>query len=77
MRGNGSLFREKRVAEPVVRVNSRFDDGDRGSRAVWRAPEMSYTTAPNSAPTPAVSAMASAPQKVTRMAAFVTGAPPA
>ena len=38
---------------------------------------MSYTTAPKSAPTPAVSAIASAPQNVTRKAAFVTGAPPA
>lgn len=38
---------------------------------------MNYTTAPNNAPTPAVSAIAKAPQNVTRMAALVTGAPPA
>ena len=34
-------------------------------------------TAPNSAPTPAVRAMASAPQNVTRRALFINGAPPA
>ena len=36
-----------------------------------------HTGAPNSDPTPAVSAIASAPQNVTRNAAFMTGAPPA
>lgn len=36
-----------------------------------------YTTVPNSAPTAAVSPVASAPQKVTRTANFITGAPPA
>ena len=35
-----------------------------------------YTTVPKRAPTPAVSPMASAPQKVTRTAPAVTGAPP-
>src|SRR6185295_5642420 len=39
--------------------------------------DLSYTTAPNRAPTAAVSAIASAPQNVTLKAAFVTGAPPA
>ena len=36
-----------------------------------------YGATPNNAPTPAVIAMASAPQKVTRIAALITGAPPA
>ncbi len=35
------------------------------------------TAVPNNAPTPAVSPIASAPQKVTRTAALMTGAPPA
>ena len=41
--------------------------------AVPRGP---YTGPPNSAPTPAVMAMASAPQKVTRHAPTSTPAPP-
>src|ERR1700732_4824307 len=36
-----------------------------------------HATVPNSAPTPAVSTMASAPQNVTRVAPIVTPAPPA
>jgi len=36
-----------------------------------------HAIAPNSNPTPAVSAMASAPQNVTRIAPIVTPAPPA
>jgi hypothetical protein len=38
--------------------------------------KLSYNLAPNNAPTPAVSAMASAPQKVTRTIDFHKGAPP-
>src|SRR6185503_5960097 len=37
----------------------------------------SYTIVPNRVPTAAVNPMASAPQKVTRMADFIIGAPPA
>jgi hypothetical protein len=36
-----------------------------------------HTLAPNSRPTPAVMAMAKAPQKITRTAPFSMGAPPA
>src|ERR1019366_6704178 len=41
------------------------------------APGPAHATVPNSDPTPAVSAMASAPQNVTRIAPIVTLAPPA
>jgi hypothetical protein len=37
---------------------------------------MGQTVTPNKAPTPAVKAMAKAPQKVTRAAAMITEAPP-
>lgn len=55
-----------------------FETGLHPSHAkVHLRAELTYTTDPNRAPTPAVSAIASAPQNVTRKAAFVTGAPPA
>jgi hypothetical protein len=43
----------------------------------WDCGGHAHATVPNSAPTPAVSAMASAPQNVTRIAPIVTPAPPA
>ena len=47
-------------------------------KACGRPPvDPAHATVPNSAPTPAVSAMASGPQNVTRIAPTVTPAPPA
>ena len=46
-------------------------------RLVFRFLEGSQAATPNSAPTPAVNAIAKAPQNVTRMIEVITGAPPA
>ncbi len=53
--------------------------GDSVSRTCWLdyREGVIQTTAPKAAPTPAVMAMASAPQNVTRSAGFIQGAPPA
>ncbi len=75
-------------APPTAKENLRPDVDFRGSgprsgrcrhllrRISPRARKESQRVAPNKAPTPAVSAIASAPQKVTRTVALHTGAPP-
>src|ERR1700686_5907417 len=56
-----------------------FGAGLSGLGGPWRRSPVGliYTTVPNNHPTPAVAAIASAPQNVTRIAPTVTPAPPA
>src|ERR1700737_132213 len=51
--------------------------GEQSLRLLGVLFSLAHGTVPNSDPTPAVSAMASAPQNVTRIAPIVTPAPPA
>ena len=70
-------LRDRAPQEALPRSEAVGAPGFPAARGFERRPAARHTALPTRLPIPAVTAIASAPQKVTRVVARMTGAPPA